>query len=64
MVAARKVQDLVHSVALRPTRAPCRRRAGGGAVKNVMAVATGACDGPALRLERARRVDHDAGSPR
>src|SRR5439155_1762098 len=46
MVAARKVQDLVHSVALRTyTSADPVGVQVGGAVKNVMAVATGACDG-------------------
>src|SRR5258705_5302740 len=45
MVAARKVQDLVHSVALRTyTSADPVGVQVGGAVKNVMAVATGACD--------------------
>jgi len=46
MVAARKVQDLVHSVTLRTyTSADPVGVQIGGAVKNVMAVATGACDG-------------------
>ena len=46
MVAARKVQDIVHSVALRTyTSADPIGVQVGGAVKNVMAVATGACDG-------------------
>src|SRR5204862_27250 len=46
MVAARKVQDLVQSVALRTyTSADPVGVQVGGAVKNVMAVATGACDG-------------------
>src|SRR5437667_369985 len=45
-VDARKVQDLVHSVALRTyTSADPVGVQVGGAVKNVMAVATGACDG-------------------
>jgi len=46
MVAARKVQDLVHSVTLRTYTGgdPVGLQVG-GAVKNVMAVATGACDG-------------------
>src|SRR5438046_9271252 len=49
MVAARKVQDLVHSVALRTyTSADPVGAQGGGAVKSVMAIATGAGDG--LRL--------------
>jgi glycerol-3-phosphate dehydrogenase (NAD(P)+) len=46
MVAARKVQDIVHSVTLRTyTSADPVGVQVGGAVKNVMAVATGACDG-------------------
>src|SRR5204862_535913 len=46
MVAARKVQDLVHSITLRTyTSADPVGVQVGGAVKNVMAVATGACDG-------------------
>ncbi len=46
MVAARKVQDLVHSVTLRTyTSADPIGVQVGGAVKNVMAIATGACDG-------------------
>src|SRR5213596_4256454 len=46
MVAARRVQDLVHSVALRTyTSADPVGVQVGGAVKNVMAIATGACDG-------------------
>ncbi|TMA94746.1 MAG: hypothetical protein E6J70_17135, partial [Deltaproteobacteria bacterium] len=52
MVAARRVQDLVHSVALRTyTSADPVGVQVGGAVKNVMAIATGACDG----LRSARR---------
>ncbi len=46
MVAARKVQALVHSVAMRVyTSADPIGVQVGGAIKNVMAVATGACDG-------------------
>ena len=46
MVAARKVQSLVHSLTLRTyTSADPIGVQVGGAVKNVMAVATGACDG-------------------
>ena len=46
MIAARKVQDLVHSATLRTyTSADPVGLQVGGAVKNVMAVATGACDG-------------------
>src|SRR6266480_5001044 len=46
MVAARKVQSLVHSLTLRTyTSADPVGVQVGGAVKNVMAVATGACDG-------------------
>lgn len=46
MVAAREVQDIVHSVTLRTyTSADPVGVQIGGAVKNVMAVATGACDG-------------------
>jgi glycerol-3-phosphate dehydrogenase (NAD(P)+) len=46
MVAATKVQALVHSVAMRVyTSADPIGVQVGGAVKNVMAVATGACDG-------------------
>src|SRR5207249_1270566 len=46
MVAARKVQDLVHSATLRTYSSadPVGVQVG-GAVKNVMAIATGACDG-------------------
>jgi glycerol-3-phosphate dehydrogenase (NAD(P)+) len=46
MTAARKVQELVHSVAMRVYTSgdPIGVQVG-GAVKNVMAVATGACDG-------------------
>src|SRR5437870_4103731 len=45
MVAARKVQDLVHSVTLRTyTSADPIGVQVGGAVKNVLAIATGACD--------------------
>src|SRR5262245_3470343 len=46
MVAARKVQELVHSVSLRvySSADPIGVQVG-GAVKNVLAVATGACDG-------------------
>jgi glycerol-3-phosphate dehydrogenase (NAD(P)+) len=51
MVAARKVQALVHSVALRVYTSgdPIGVQVG-GAIKNVMAVATGACDGLAFGL--------------
>jgi glycerol-3-phosphate dehydrogenase (NAD(P)+) len=46
MVAASKVQALVHSVAMRVyTSADPIGVQVGGAIKNVMAVATGACDG-------------------
>jgi glycerol-3-phosphate dehydrogenase (NAD(P)+) len=46
MVAARRVQALVHSVAMRVyTSADPVGVQVGGAIKNVMAVATGACDG-------------------
>src|SRR3989441_1902884 len=46
MIAARKVQDLVHSLTLRTyTSADPVGVQVGGAVKNVMAIATGACDG-------------------
>jgi len=46
MIAARKVQDLVHSLTLRTyTSADPIGVQVGGAVKNVMAIATGACDG-------------------
>ena len=46
MIAARKVQALVHSVAMRVyTSADPIGVQVGGAIKNVMAVATGACDG-------------------
>jgi glycerol-3-phosphate dehydrogenase (NAD(P)+) len=46
MVAARKVQALLHSVALRVyTSADPIGVQVGGALKNVMAIATGACDG-------------------
>ena len=46
MVAARKVQELVHSVSLRvySSADPIGVQVG-GAIKNVLAVATGACDG-------------------
>jgi len=46
MVAARKVQMLVHSVSLRvySSADPIGVQVG-GAIKNVMAIATGACDG-------------------
>ena len=46
MVAARKVQDLIHSATLRTYSSgdPVGLQVG-GAIKNVMAVATGACDG-------------------
>ena len=30
----------------------------GGAIKNVLAIAAGACDGLGLRPQRARRADH------
>jgi glycerol-3-phosphate dehydrogenase (NAD(P)+) len=51
MVAARKVQALVHSVAMRVyTSADPVGVQVGGAVKNVMAVATGACDGLGMGL--------------
>lgn len=46
MVAARKVQELVHSVSIRVyTSADPIGVQVGGAIKNVLAVATGACDG-------------------
>jgi glycerol-3-phosphate dehydrogenase (NAD(P)+) len=46
MVAARKVQELVHSLALRVyTSADPIGVQVGGAIKNVLAIATGACDG-------------------
>ena len=46
MVAARKVQELVHSLSLRVyTSADPIGVQVGGAIKNVLAVATGACDG-------------------
>ena len=46
MVAARKVQELVHSLSLRVyTSADPIGVQIGGAIKNVLAVATGACDG-------------------
>jgi glycerol-3-phosphate dehydrogenase (NAD(P)+) len=46
MVAARKVQELVHSLSLRVyTSADPVGVQVGGAIKNVLAVATGACDG-------------------
>jgi len=46
MVAARKVQELVHSVSMRvySSADPIGVQVG-GAIKNVMAIATGACDG-------------------
>jgi glycerol-3-phosphate dehydrogenase (NAD(P)+) len=46
MVAARKVQELVHSLSLRvyTSSDPIGVQIG-GAIKNVLAVATGACDG-------------------
>jgi glycerol-3-phosphate dehydrogenase (NAD(P)+) len=49
MVAARKVQELVHSVSMRVYTSddPVGVQVG-GAIKNVMAVATGACDGIAF----------------
>jgi glycerol-3-phosphate dehydrogenase (NAD(P)+) len=49
MVAARRLQSLVHSVSLRVyTSADPIGVQVGGAIKNVMAVATGACDGLAF----------------
>src|SRR2546428_12904421 len=54
MVAARKVQDLVHSVTLRTYTSPYPIGVQvGRAVKNVMAIATGACHG--LRFGRNAR---------
>jgi glycerol-3-phosphate dehydrogenase (NAD(P)+) len=49
MVAARKVQELVHSISLRvySSADPIGVQVG-GAVKNVLAIATGACDGLAF----------------
>ena len=46
MVAARKVQELMHSVSMRVyTSADPIGVQVGGAIKNVLAIATGACDG-------------------
>jgi len=49
MVAARKVQELVHSVSMRvySSADPIGVQVG-GAIKNVLAIATGACDGLAF----------------
>jgi len=49
MVAARKVQELVHAVSLRvySSADPIGVQVG-GAIKNVLAIATGACDGLAF----------------
>src|SRR5207237_1288413 len=55
MIAARKVQDLVHSLTLRTyTSADPIGVQVGGAVKNVMAIATAACDG--LRVGMSARA--------
>jgi len=49
MVAARKVQELVHSISMRvySSADPIGVQVG-GAIKNVLAIATGACDGLAF----------------